>query len=163
MNIHDIKELISIIDQSSSIHTFKLNHEGTKILISNSSGLGQPANEGRERIERLNEKGSLHVEDAEEKNGEQDRIPKDSPDNDASIQYIRSPMVGTFYSSPEPNAKRFVQEGERIDKTTVVCILEAMKLLNEIEAEVNGEVVEILVENGQLVEYDQPLVKVRLD
>ncbi|MBY0595868.1 acetyl-CoA carboxylase biotin carboxyl carrier protein [Bacillus bingmayongensis] len=74
---------------------------------------------------------------------------------------ITSPMVGTFYSSPSPGADPYVKVGQKIDKETIVCVVEAMKLFNEIESEVQGEIVEILVGNGELVEYDQPMFLVR--
>ena len=70
---------------------------------------------------------------------------------------VRSPMVGTFYRSPSPEAKPFVEIGQRVQGAQTVCIIEAMKMLNQIEAEVAGVISEILVENGQPVEYDQPL------
>jgi len=70
---------------------------------------------------------------------------------------VKSPMVGTFYRSPSPGAKVFVEVGQAVKPGDTLCIIEAMKLLNEIEAEVAGEVTEILVENGQPVEYGQPL------
>ncbi|NJM56427.1 MAG: acetyl-CoA carboxylase biotin carboxyl carrier protein [Synechococcales cyanobacterium RU_4_20] len=73
---------------------------------------------------------------------------------------IRSPMVGTFYEAAAPGEAAFVQVGDRIKVGQTVCILEAMKLMNELESEISGEVVEILVENGQPVEFDQPLVRV---
>jgi acetyl-CoA carboxylase biotin carboxyl carrier protein len=70
---------------------------------------------------------------------------------------VKSPMVGTFYRSPSPGAKAFVEVGQAVKPGDTLCIIEAMKLLNEIEAEVAGEVTEVLVENGQPVEYGQPL------
>ena len=70
---------------------------------------------------------------------------------------ITAPMVGTFYRAPAPNAEPFVREGDVVGVGTVVCIIEAMKLMNEIEAEVRGRVVAILAENGQPVEFGQPL------
>jgi acetyl-CoA carboxylase biotin carboxyl carrier protein len=70
---------------------------------------------------------------------------------------VKSPMVGTFYRSPSPGAKAFVEVGQAVKPGDTLCIIEAMKLLNEIEAEVAGEVKEILVDNGQPVEYGQPL------
>lgn len=73
---------------------------------------------------------------------------------------IISPMVGTFYSSPAPDEPPFVEEGDTIRKGQTVCIIEAMKLMNELEAEVNGEVKEILVQNGEPIEYGQPLMRV---
>ena len=80
---------------------------------------------------------------------------------DETLQEITSPMVGTFYRAPSPDADPYVKEGDKIQEDTVVCIVEAMKLMNELEAEVSGEIVEILVENGELVEYGQPLFLVR--
>jgi acetyl-CoA carboxylase biotin carboxyl carrier protein len=74
---------------------------------------------------------------------------------------ITSPMVGTFYRTPSPEAAPFVDVGSRVDEETVVCIVEAMKVMNEIQAEVSGEVIEILVENGEPVEFGQPLLLVK--
>ena len=74
---------------------------------------------------------------------------------------VKSPMVGTFYRSPSPGAKAFVELGQTVKSGDTLCIIEAMKLLNEIEAEVAGEVSEVLVENGQPVEYGQRLFKVK--
>lgn len=70
-------------------------------------------------------------------------------------------MVGTFYSAPNPESPAFVKVGDQVGEESIVCIVEAMKLFNEIEAEVTGEIVEILVENGELVEYGQPLFLVK--
>ena len=70
---------------------------------------------------------------------------------------LNAPMVGTFYRAPAPDAKPFVEVGQQIKEGETVCIIEAMKLMNEIEADASGTVVEILVENGQPVEYGQPL------
>lgn len=74
---------------------------------------------------------------------------------------IPSPIVGTFYRSASPNADPFVKIGSSVDAETVVCIIEAMKLMNEIQAETDGEVVKIYVENGQPVEYGQPLFGIK--
>lgn len=76
------------------------------------------------------------------------------------LAVIKSPMVGTFYKSPNPDAQPFVKVGDHISNETVVCIIEAMKVFNEIPAEVSGKVVAALVENGEPVEYGQPLFKV---
>ncbi|MGH9904751.1 MAG: acetyl-CoA carboxylase biotin carboxyl carrier protein, partial [Pyrinomonadaceae bacterium] len=74
---------------------------------------------------------------------------------------IPSPIVGTFYRSPSPNSDPFVKIGSHVEPDSVVCIIEAMKLMNEIQAETSGEVVKIYVENGQPVEYGQPLFGLR--
>lgn len=83
------------------------------------------------------------------------------PAVDPSLVEITSPMVGTFYSSPAPDEPPFVANGDRIQSGQTVCIIEAMKLMNEIEAEVSGEIVDILVENAEPVEFGQPLMRVR--
>jgi acetyl-CoA carboxylase biotin carboxyl carrier protein len=77
------------------------------------------------------------------------------------VIYIKSPMVGTFYGSPSPESKAFVEKGAKVTETTVVCIIEAMKIMNEIQAELKGSIIEPLVENGQPVEYGQRLFKVK--
>ena len=80
---------------------------------------------------------------------------------DQDLHIIPSPIVGTFYRSPSPNADAFVKIGSNVEHETVVCIIEAMKLMNEIQAEASGEVVKIYVENGQPVEYGQPLFGIK--
>lgn len=82
------------------------------------------------------------------------------PSNDRRWTEILSPMVGTFYRAPAPDEPPFVDVGDRIRAGQTVCIIEAMKLMNEIESEVTGEVIEILVQNGEPVEYNQPLIRV---
>ncbi|WP_420912522.1 acetyl-CoA carboxylase biotin carboxyl carrier protein [Listeria floridensis] len=77
------------------------------------------------------------------------------------LDVITSPMVGTFYTSGSPGDEAFVQVGSSVSSNTVVCVIEAMKLFNDITADMNGEIAEILVSNGELVEYGQPLFKVR--
>jgi acetyl-CoA carboxylase biotin carboxyl carrier protein len=84
-----------------------------------------------------------------------------TPSEDEGLRIITSPIVGTFYRSPSPTAEPFVRLGSHINADTVVCIIEAMKLMNEIQAETSGEVVKIYVENGQPVEYGQPLFGIR--
>jgi len=82
-------------------------------------------------------------------------------ETDEDLFKITSPIVGTFYRSPSPDKDPYVKEGDKVSENTVVCIVEAMKLMNEIQAETIGEVVRIYVENGQPVEYGQPLFGIR--
>jgi acetyl-CoA carboxylase biotin carboxyl carrier protein len=82
-------------------------------------------------------------------------------DPDAGLHMVKSPIVGTYYGSPSPGAAPFVSPGERVEKGQVICIVEAMKLMNEIESDVTGEIVKCLVSNGQPIEYGQPLFSVR--
>lgn len=82
--------------------------------------------------------------------------------DESGVSYVKSPMVGTFYRSPSPENPPFVENGTKVEDKTVVCIIEAMKIMNEIQSETKGTVVEILVENGQPVEYGQRLFKIKL-
>jgi len=77
-----------------------------------------------------------------------------------NIVLIKSPMVGTFYARPNPKAEPYVKVGDRVDSTTVVCIIEAMKVFNEIPAEVRGKIAAVLCSDGEAVEFDKPLFKV---
>lgn len=80
---------------------------------------------------------------------------------DAGLHLVKSPIVGTYYGSPSPGAAPFVGPGDHVEKGQVICIIEAMKLMNEIESDVSGEVVKCLVTNGQPIEFGQPLFSVR--
>jgi acetyl-CoA carboxylase biotin carboxyl carrier protein len=86
---------------------------------------------------------------------------EEAASEDQDLHLITSPIVGTFYRSPSPTAESFVRIGSHVEPSTVVCIIEAMKLMNEIQAETSGEVVKIYVENGQAVEFGQPLYGIR--
>lgn len=81
--------------------------------------------------------------------------------SDEGFTIVRSPMVGTFYAAPAPDQPPYVSVGQVIKEGDVLCIIEAMKLMNEIKAEAGGTIAEILVQNGQTVEYDQPILKVK--
>lgn len=83
-------------------------------------------------------------------------------DPDANLHIVKSPIVGTFYGSPSPGAPPFVSPGDHVEKGQVICIVEAMKLMNEIEADASGEVVKCLITNGQPIEFGQPLFSIRV-
>lgn len=84
-----------------------------------------------------------------------------SGENEVGMTFIKSPMVGTFYRSPSPDSKTFAEIGTKVDASTLVCIIEAMKIMNEIQAEVKGTIVEVLAEDGDPIEYGQKLFKVK--
>ncbi len=83
-------------------------------------------------------------------------------DPDAGLHIVKSPIVGTYYGSPSPGAPPFVSPGERVEKGQVICIVEAMKLMNEIESDASGEVVKCFISNGQPIEFGQPLFSIRV-
>jgi acetyl-CoA carboxylase biotin carboxyl carrier protein len=87
--------------------------------------------------------------------------PAKSAAEEKGISYIKSPMVGTFYRASSPESPAFVDAGDKVTADSVVCIIEAMKVMNEIQAELGGTIVEVLAENGEAVEYGQPLFKVK--
>ena len=93
-------------------------------------------------------------------NSYRDRVPKLEAHDQVAVEghVVKSPMVGTFYRSPSPGAKHFVEVGDTVKTGDTICIIEAMKLLNEIECDKDGVIKSILVENGQPVEYGEPLV-----
>jgi acetyl-CoA carboxylase biotin carboxyl carrier protein len=88
--------------------------------------------------------------------------PVKQEDPDAGLHIVKSPIVGTYYGSPSPGAAPFVAPGDRVEKGQVICIVEAMKLMNEIESDAAGEIVKCLVSNGQPIEFGQPLFSIRL-
>jgi acetyl-CoA carboxylase biotin carboxyl carrier protein len=90
------------------------------------------------------------------------RQPEPEPEADQNVHVVTSPIVGTFYRSPSPEADPFAQIGERISKGKILCIIESMKLMNEIESDVEGEVVAVYPRNGQPVEYGEKLFAIRL-
>ena len=108
-------------------------------------------------IEKLPEKVIVKSESHDDPNVKKENVEEiNSPDSD-NIS-IKSPLVGTFYKSSKPGEPPFINIGDQIKKGDTICIIEAMKIFNEIEAEVSGKIIKILVEDGTPVEYDQPLV-----
>jgi acetyl-CoA carboxylase biotin carboxyl carrier protein len=83
-------------------------------------------------------------------------------DHDTGLHLVKSPIVGTYYGSPSPGSSPFVAPGDHVEKGQVICIIEAMKLMNEIESDASGEIVKCLVSNGQPIEFGQPLFSIRL-
>lgn len=98
---------------------------------------------------------------AKENAAEEKSVPKQNETKDVQGNIIKSPLVGTFYAAPAEDAAPFVTEGSEVKKGQTLGIVEAMKLMNEIESEFEGKVAEILVENGQMVEFGQPLFRIK--
>jgi acetyl-CoA carboxylase biotin carboxyl carrier protein len=84
-----------------------------------------------------------------------------APVAEETLHIVKSPIVGTFYESPSPGSSAFVSNGDQVEKGQILCIVEAMKLMNEIESDASGEIVKRLVTNGQAIEYGQPLFAIR--
>ncbi len=169
LKMHEIREIIRLIDESD-IQEFKLDSEGSKLFIKKAALHNRevPAAPQVEQVQAPSPAAEEPVLVASaptpQPQVEEAPAPAAAPASEAEdkdLHAIVSPMVGTFYRAPAPDAAPYVDVGQKVDEKTVVCIVEAMKLMNEIEAEVRGEIVKVLVENGELVEYGQPLFLVK--
>lgn len=145
----------------SDLTEFEFEEEGFKIRIKRGSG-GQPIISATpistHPFPQTLSQAELSTAGGPEKAAGVHPSGTDEP----GFTYVKSPMVGTFYRSPSPENPSFVEIGAKVEDKTVVCIIEAMKIMNEIQAEVKGIVAEVLVENGQPVEYGQRLFKIKL-
>ena len=88
------------------------------------------------------------------------KVETDNAEAESNLTEIVAPMVGTYYTAPSPNAEAFVEVGSKVEEDTVICIIEAMKVMNEIKSEIRGTIKKILADNGAAVEYGQPLLLV---
>lgn len=163
LKVQEIRELIKLVDHSS-INEFVYEQEGTKIKMKK-TGQDQPITiDYKPAAEPVLAQGQpVKPVEAQEKAAAVETVPVVEKQEAAeeNLHKIISPMVGTFYQSSSPDTDAYVKTGSKVKKDSIVCIVEAMKLFNEIEAEVEGEIVEILVKDGQLVEYGQPLFLVK--
>ena len=139
MNLKELREIIAIFEDAN-ISELDVERQGMKIRLKKGTG-------GTEISQ-----SSVEIPSGT-------AAPHPEPEKEQAEKHteIKSPMVGTFYRTPAPDASPFVEEGDEIEKGQVICIIEAMKLMNEIKAEVNGRIKKILVENGQAVEFNQPI------
>lgn len=144
MDIEDLKELISLL-KDSDITELQIEKEGMKIKLKREKYFGSIETQQPFTIEK---KGISKEEKGIEETGEIE---------EKKLFTVKSPIVGTFYRSPSPDAKPFVEVGSVVKKGQPLCVIEAMKIMNEIESEIDGTVVKILVESGQPVEYGEPL------
>jgi acetyl-CoA carboxylase biotin carboxyl carrier protein len=162
LKVQEIRELIKLVDQSS-IDEFVYESEGSKIKMKKNAietvTVSQPQQVLIPAIQPQKVAEPVVVQEVQSVPAQP--VQETVKEETSNLHKITSPMVGTFYQSPSPDADAYVKPGSKVSKDSVVCIVEAMKLFNEIEAEVNGEVVEILVKDGQLVEYGQPLFLVK--
>ncbi|MEJ7152821.1 acetyl-CoA carboxylase biotin carboxyl carrier protein [Staphylococcus ureilyticus] len=155
MNFKEIKELIEILDQSS-LTEINIEDKGNIVNLKKETEIITP---------QVSQQPMQQI--APQQPAVSNQLDTQSSDDTSSSQEndnlktINAPMVGTFYKSPSPEESPYVQIGDSVSNESTVCILEAMKLFNEIQAEVTGEITEILVEDGQMVEYGQPLFKVK--
>jgi acetyl-CoA carboxylase biotin carboxyl carrier protein len=159
LDLKQIKQIIELMKRSE-LSEFAVEEEGFKLKIRR-GGNGQPVIAGGRGSGSPFPGGSDLAQPVipPAVTGPAANLPAKE---DETIGYIKSPMVGTFYRAASPESKPFADNGTKVVEASVVCIIEAMKIMNEIQAEIKGSVVEVLVENGQPVEYGQRLFKVKL-
>jgi acetyl-CoA carboxylase biotin carboxyl carrier protein len=149
VEIKDIKAIIDLM-KKNSISEFEMERQDFKIRLKRgSNGNGHPVG--------LEESPSSHFSPVAS-----GAIPTLLPVSSASSELeIKSPMVGTFYRAPSPESGNYVEIGSEVNPDTVVCIIEAMKVMNEIKADVKGVITQVIVDNAKPVEFGQPLYKIR--
>ncbi|MBC3070626.1 acetyl-CoA carboxylase biotin carboxyl carrier protein [Staphylococcus capitis] len=157
MNFKEIKELIEILDQSNLTEINIEDNKGSVVNLKKEKETEIITPQvAQQPAQQISQPQAAPQPQSTTQSGEETQ--ESASDN---YETINAPMVGTFYKSPSPEEDTYVQVGDKVSNDTTVCILEAMKLFNEIQAETSGEIVEILVEDGQMVEYGQPLFKVK--
>jgi acetyl-CoA carboxylase biotin carboxyl carrier protein len=158
-DIADLKELIEFLKEYQ-VAEFDLDRGDLKIRLK----FNQPERSSSKMGEMARLLGSAPpgVERAAAASTDAANPASATADAEASLHLVKSPIVGTFYGSPSPGAAQFVAPGDRVTKGQVIGIVEAMKLMNEIESDAAGEIVKCLVSNGQPIEFGQPLFAVRI-
>jgi len=153
----DIKEIKAIIDlmKKNSITEFELERQDSKIRLKRGSNGGAPVVQYDEPVVAAGAVPVLPLVAVASAVAAAPPVPA------AGEVEVKSPMIGTFYRAPSPEAASYVEIGTEINPESVVCIIEAMKVMNEIKAEVKGVITQVLVENAKPVEFGQPLFKVR--
>jgi acetyl-CoA carboxylase biotin carboxyl carrier protein len=157
-DVADLKQLIEFLKEHQ-VAEFDLDRGDLKIRLK--FNLQQTAPTGLGDLARLlAPAGVAHQTAAGAARPASPAVPAADPD--AGLHFVKSPIVGTYYGSPSPGSSAFVAPGDHVEKGQVICIIEAMKLMNEIESDATGEIVKCLVSNGQPIEFGQPLFSVRL-
>lgn len=159
MDFKDIKELIIAID-NTSINEVEIEEKDLKLRISKEKRVISASINTSPALAEPVETNLVKSELKE--NDKPDIVNPQKPEKeDENMFIVKSPIVGTFYNSSSPDTDAYVKVGSKVKSGEVVCIVEAMKIMNEIKSEVNGEIQEILVENEDIVEYNQPLMIIR--
>ena len=156
MNLKEIKELLQLMAEHG-LAEIEIEKDGSKIKLKKTAG-GQFISEEMQGSHPVLIPIPKAAQSAASSGGPQSPSPAAAAEG---ITVVRSPMVGTYYAAPAPDQPSYVSVGQTINEGDVLCVLEAMKLMNEIKSEVRGTLVEIMVQNGQAVEFDQPLFKIK--
>lgn len=162
MDFEQIKELIKLVD-SSQLAFFEINTQSEYIKMDKSTtrSISETSTDTVQTAAPVVK--TLEVNTTAAQNVVKETVSKtvETKNEDEDATVITSPMVGTYYSKPSPDSDPFVKAGDTVKKGEIICIIEAMKLMNEIESEYDGTVIECLVNDGDMVEYGQPLFKIK--
>ena len=156
MNLKELKELIDLFTAKESIEELEVEKSGVRLKLKRPSPNGQVVH-AAPAVTHIAAPATDPILPSPRTISAGDPPPQPADD----LFYVKAPIVGTFYKASNPTAAPFVNVGDFVEKGTVLCIVEAMKLMNEIEAEVAGQVTTIFVENGNPVEYGQKLVAIK--
>jgi acetyl-CoA carboxylase biotin carboxyl carrier protein len=161
MDLIYLKKIIKMLD-SSNLAEIEIEEEGTKLRLSKPKPKIAASLNAAQLTTLQNHQTSPPVIETPSVQTELAPVIEEKVEVAVSenIFEVKSPMVGTFYRTPSPDADPYVSVGDNVNEGNVLCIIEAMKLMNEIESEVSGKIVKILVENAQAVEYNQPLFQI---
>ena len=154
MELKDIKAIIDL-RKKNSITEFELEEKDSKLRLKRGLNGGVPAAQNEDSVPMMQMPAAMPMIQAVAP------VPAAAPVINTGEVDLKSPMIGTFYRSPSPESASYVEIGTEVSPDTVVCIIEAMKVMNEIKAELKGVITQTLVENGKPVEFGQPLFKVR--
>ncbi|MCX7930377.1 MAG: acetyl-CoA carboxylase biotin carboxyl carrier protein [Chlorobi bacterium] len=160
MDLNYLRRLLKLFDEST-LTELTIEEEGVTVRLSRHSSNSLPA--AMIQPVAIPQPTVAPLVQQPQTPGQAISEPPPPPSPSRNVHTIVSPIVGTFYRAPAPDADPFVKVGDRVVSGQTLCIVEAMKLMNEIESDVSGTVVKILVENGQPVEYNQPLFEIALD
>lgn len=167
MDYKVLKELIEAVS-NSKLTSFEVEENGVKIKMNKDVKVVTVEKEyvshdviNRTNAETITRAGEVNVERELKKTPEVSKPEAEIAVEEEDLEVVVSPIVGTFYASPGPEEKAFVSKGDKVKKGDTLCIIEAMKLMNEINADIDGEIVEVLVGNEDMVEYGQPIIKIR--
>ena len=159
-DIEDLRELIEFL-KKHGVAEFDVDRGDLKIRLKFNSPESGAGLSDLARLLRTAPQGVAHAAAGAAQSGSAPPEPAASADPEAGLHFVKSPIVGTFYGSPSPGASHFVSPGDHVEKGQVICVVEAMRLMNEIECDAAGEVVKCLVANGQPIEFGQPLFAIR--
>ena len=160
MEFEDIEKILALV-REHELAEFELERDGLKLRVKKSQGPGQPQMQMLMPAPPISHHHQVQSSPASPSGLSTPAAAAGPTDDELELAVVKSPIVGTFYRTPEPGAPAFVEVGQRVKKDQVLCIIEAMKLINEITSEYEGEIVSVYIENGKPVQYGERLFAIK--